>query len=574
MQSTPQPRVAPLLSERAPVSFAPLSYKNPRHRNTNKTCLRLHDPQILPNLPVTPKHSTAKSDGLLIVTLIALGLLLFHCYFNNRYGYFRDEFDYLSCANHLAFGYVDQPPLLPFLVRISRTLLGDSLRSIRFIPALASSLIVILTGLIAREFGGRRYALIVSAVAVVIAPIYLSDGSLLTTNCLEPLLWMGCAYSAILAIKRDARYWLSFGVIAGLGLEEKYSIAIFGFGIVVGLLLTNERKVFLNKWLWLGGVTAFLIFLPNLIWNIQNHWPFLELMHNIRVDGRDVELSPLQFILQQLLLVHPLNALIWIPGLLALLFAKRLQQFRFLGISYLVSLIAFIVLKGKNYYLAPIYPMLLASGAVMIERLFSVGRNSEQNAQRSRVALVLKSALIVVLLSGGAWFAPLIVPVLSVDHFISYLDTLPFKPPRSEHSHESAVLPQHYADQFGWEELTSKTAEAWSKLSPTERTDCAIFGQNYGQAGAIDFFGPRYGLPPALSGHQTFWLWGPRGYSGNCMIVIDDEQETLAKLWDHVELVGYSDHPYALERNISVYLCRGAKFGSLESLWPKVKKWR
>src|SRR6478736_5990301 len=193
-----------------------------------------------------------QANGLLIVTLIALGLLLFHCYFNNRYGYFRDEFDYLSCGNHLAWGYVDQPPLLPFLVRLSRTILGDSLRSIRFIPALAISLVVVLTAMIAREFGGRRFSLILSAVAIVIAPMYLSDGSLLTTNCLEPLLWMGCVYFSILAVTRDKRYWLGFGVVAGLGLEEKYSIAIFGFGIVAGLLFTKERRDLLNKWFWLA----------------------------------------------------------------------------------------------------------------------------------------------------------------------------------------------------------------------------------------------------------------------------------------------------------------------------------
>src|SRR5258708_7178854 len=198
------------------------------------------------------------AGGMLIVVAIAFGKLVFHCIFNNRYGYFRDEFDYMSCGDHLAWGYVDQPPLLPFLVRISRTVLGESLRSIRFLPALATSALVVLTALIARELGGRRFALVLSAVAVLVAPVYLSGGSLLTTNCLEPLLWMGCVYFAILAIKRDPRYWLWFGVVAGLGLEEKYSIAVLGFALVVGLLLTEERRVFFKMWIWLGGALAFL----------------------------------------------------------------------------------------------------------------------------------------------------------------------------------------------------------------------------------------------------------------------------------------------------------------------------
>lgn len=512
---------------------------------------------------MSPKSKTFLADGILAVVVVSFLLLLFHCFFNNRYGYFRDEFDYLTCGEHLAWGYVDQPPLLPFLVRASRAVLGDSLRSIRFLPALAISATVILTGLIAREFGGRRFALLLSAIGIVIAPIYLSDGSLLTTNCLEPLLWMGCVYFAIRAVNHDPRNWLLFGIVAGLGLEEKYSIAILGFGVVVGLLLTNERKVFLSKWIWFGAVAAFLIFLPNLIWNVHNHWPFLELMRNIRADGRDVQLSPLEFFAQQVLLIHPLNAPIWITGLLALLFATRFKQYRFLGWCYVVTFAAFVVLKGKNYYLAPIYPMLLAAGSVVIA-----------DAIESSKLLWLKPLLIVLLLAGGAWLAPLIVPVLPVDQFISYMNRLPFKLPRSEHSHERALLPQHYADQFGWEEMTATTAQAWSRLSPSEKSDCGIFAQDYGQAGAIDFFGRRYGLPPALSGHQTYFLWGPRGYSGNCLIVLDDDKETLEKLFEQVELVGISDNQYALERNIPVFICKGAKFGSMKELWPKLKKWR
>lgn len=518
---------------------------------------------ILENMNTSSDVKKSDANAMVIVVALAFGLLVFHCVFNNRYGYFRDEFNYLSSGEHLAWGYVDQPPLLPFLVRVSREILGDSLRSIRFLPALAMSLSVVLAGLIAREFGGGRFALVLTAVAMIIAPIYLANGSIVVTNSLEPLLWMSCVYFAILALKRNERYWLLFGVVAGLGLQEKYSIAFFGLGIAAGLLLTNERKVLFNKWFLMGGVLAFLIFLPNLIWNVQNDWPFLELMRNIRADGRDVQLSPLEFFLQQLLLLHPLTGPIWIAGLIGLLFSKRLTRFRFLGWSYLVCFIAFVVLKGKNYYLAPIYPMLFASGSVLIEGALERGRKRW-----------VRPAIVVLLVAGGAWLAPLVKPVLSVEQFRLYLNTLPFTLPRSEHSHERAFLPQHYADQFGWEDLAATTAEAWSRLSPEERRDCGIFAQNYGQAGAIDFFGPRYGLPQALSGHQTYFLWGPRGYSGNCMIVLDDDRADLEQLFDHVELAGTSDHPYALEREIPVWLCKGSKFGTLAELWPKVKKWR
>jgi 4-amino-4-deoxy-L-arabinose transferase-like glycosyltransferase len=503
------------------------------------------------------------SSGLSAVTMIAVGKLVLHCIFNNRYNYFRDEFDYLACGDHLAWGYVDQPPLLPFLVRVSREVLGESLRSIRFLPALAISAVIVLTGLIAREFGARRFALVLSAVVVLIAPTYLSDGSLLVTNSLEPLLWMGCVYFAILAIKRNPRYWIGFGVVAGLGLEEKYSIAIFGFAIVIGLLLTPHRRLLINRWFLMAGVLTFLIFLPNVIWNIRNHWPFLELMRNIKASGRDVALSPVAFFLQQILLLHPLTAPIWLSGLIGLLAARRFRNFRVFGWAYLVSFAIFVALKGKNYYLAPIYPVLIAAGAVLFEAVI----------ERMRQAW-LKPVLIIFLLAGGAWLAPIVIPVFQVDRLISYLNALPFKVPRSERSHERAALPQHYADQFGWEEMTAVTAQAWAQVLPEERSDCAIFGQNYGQAGAIDFFGPLYGLPPAISGHQTYYLWGPRNYSGKCMIVLGDRKERLAELFEQVEYVGASDNPYALERNIPVYLCRGAKFGSLQELWPQIKKWR
>ena len=496
---------------------------------------------------------------------IAVADLLFHIYFNNRYGYFRDEFDYIACGNHLAWGYVDQPPLIPFLARVCRAVLGDSLRSIRFIPALASSLLVVQTAVLARELGGKRFALLLSAVAVLIAPQYLSNGSLLTTNCLEPNLWMGCAYFAILAIKRnDPRYWLWFGVIAGLGLEEKYTIALFGFGIVIGLLLTEQRCVFVSKWIWLGGAAAFLIFLPNLLWNMHYHWPFFQLMHNIRAEGRDVVLGPGEYFLQQMILTHPLAAPIWLTGLAAFFFSARLKPYRLLGWTYVICYAVLFALHGKNYYLAPVYPMLLAAGATVIE-----------SALDRPIGAWLKPAIVVLLVASGAHLAPVTVPVLSPDHFIAYMKTLPFKLPVMEYQHQRAVLPQWYADQFGWQEIVDETALAWNQIPLAERSDCAIFAQDYGQAGAIDFLGRRYGLPPALSGHQTYFLWGPRGYSGNCMIVLDDRPSRLEQLFDHVQYVGTSaDNPYALEKQIDVFICRGPKFGTLAQVWPRLKHWR
>jgi hypothetical protein len=501
-----------------------------------------------------------------IIWLIALAKLLLHIYFNNRYGYFRDEFNYIACGDHLAWGYVDQPPLIPLLIHISRALLGDSLRAIRFVPALASSLLVVQAGIIALELGGRRFAVILTALTVAIAPQYLSNGSLLGTNSVEPNLWMGCAYFAMLAIKRNnPRYWLWFGVIAGLGMEEKYTIALFGFGIVVGLLLTEQRKTFLNPWIWLGGLAAFLIFLPNLLWNLHYHWPFLQLMHNIRAEGRDVVLGPAAYFAQQTLLINPVTAPIWLTGLFALLFWQRMKPYRPLGWSYLVCYGVLFLLHGKNYYLAPVYPMLLAAGAVVIDEAISQ-RNSW-----------LRPAIAFVVLASGLHVLPVTIPVFSPEHFLAYTKTLPFKLPVTEHSHTHAALPQWYADQFGWQEIVDETAISWNRLTPEERKNenCGIFAQDYGQAGAIDFLGRKYGLPRSLSGHQTWFLWGPRGYSGNCMIVLDDSRKRLEQLWQNVEYVGTSaDNPYAEEKEIPVFICRGSKFGTMAQLWPELKRWR
>ena len=504
-----------------------------------------------------------------VVWAIALAKLIFHIYFNNRYGYFRDEFDYTSCGDHLQWGYVDQPPLIPFAIHFSRLLLGDSLRAIRFIPALASSLLVVQTAVLTRELGGRRYAQILSAICAALASTYLSNGSLLTTNCLEPNLWMGCVYFALRAVNSDDfRHWLGFGVIAGIGLEEKYSILVFGLGIAVGLVLTPQRRVFLSKWIWLGALAAFVIFLPNLLWNVHNDWPFVQLMRAIRAEGRDVVYGPIAFLGQQVMLSNPLISPIWILGLVAFFASPQLRPYRFLGWCYVVSYSAFFLLHGKNYYLAPIYPILLSAGALTIESLLD--RLKSESGRRSA-----KNAIVATLVIGLAAGIPVIVPVLSPAGFVKYMRITGIQLSKTEHFRDVSPLPQWYSDQFGFKEIADEAAVAWERIPSQDRADCAIFGQDYGQAGAVDFFGRGHGLPPALSGDRTYWLWGPRGYSGNCMVVLDDRRERLEQLFGQVEYVGRSQlNPFALEAPVDVYICRRAKFGSLAQLWPLLKRWR
>jgi hypothetical protein len=522
-----------------------------------------------PIISLSPPEVNRKSFlgyGMAIVWAIALAKLVLHIYFNNRYGYFRDEFDYMSCGDHLQWGYVDQPPLIPFLTHISRSLLGDSLRAIRFLPALASSLLVVQAAATARLLGGRLYALVLTAICVALAPQYLSNAGLLGTNMLEPNLWLGCAQFVILAIQRnDPRYWIGFGIVAGLGMEEKYTIAVFGLGIVVGLLLTDQRRVFFNKWIWLGGLAAFLIFLPNLLWNLHYDWPFVQLIRAIHAEGRDIVLGPAEWFFQQLLVVSPVAGPVWLAGLFALLFWHPLRPYRTLGWAYLVSYILIFLQHGKNYYLAPVYPMLFAAGAVALDSWL----------ERSRGTAWLKPVLASVIFLNALYMMPITVPILTPEHFLAYTKTLPFKLPVSEHSHARAPLPQWYSDQFGWKEIADETEVAWNRIPSEERADCGIFAQDYGQAGAIDFFGRAHGMPGAMSGDRTYFLWGPRGYSGNCMIVLDDRQEILQRYWEHIEYIGTSaPDPYALEQQIPVFLCKGKKFDSWTNLWPHLKRWR
>jgi Dolichyl-phosphate-mannose-protein mannosyltransferase len=522
-----------------------------------------------PTISLSPPEVNRKSFlgyGMAIVWAIALAKLVLHIYFNNRYGYFRDEFDYMSCGDHLQWGYVDQPPLIPFLTHISRSLLGDSLRAIRFLPALASSLLVVQAAATARQLGGRLYALVLTAICVALAPQYLSNAGLLGTNMLEPNLWLGCAQFVILAIQRnDPRYWIGFGIVAGLGMEEKYTIAVFGLGIVVGLLLTDQRRVFFNKWIWLGGLAAFLIFLPNLLWNLHYDWPFVQLIRAIRAEGRDIVLGPAEWFFQQLLVVSPVAGPVWLAGLFALLFWHPLRPYRTLGWAYLVSYIVIFLQHGKNYYLAPVYPMLFAAGAVALDSWL----------ERSRGTAWLKPVLAGVIFLNALYMMPITVPILTPEHFLAYTKTLPFKLPVSEHSHARAPLPQWYSDQFGWKEIADETEVAWNRIPSKERADCGIFAQDYGQAGAIDFFGRAHGMAGAMSGDRTYFLWGPRGYSGNCMIVLDDRQEILQRYWEHIEYIGISaPDPYALEQQIPVFLCKGKRFDSWTNVWPHLKRWR
>jgi hypothetical protein len=499
--------------------------------------------------------------GALVIAIAAAKLLLYF-YTGRHYGHFVDELYYLACSRHLDWGYVDQPPLIALVTWLWRSMFGQSLAAIRLLPALAGVAEVVLTALIAGELGGKRFAQALAALAALVAPGILGGDGLLTMNAFEPLFWMDCAYLLIRLIKTEnEKLWIWFGVLAGFGLENKYSMLIFGAGLVLGLLLTPQRRLLANRWLWAGGAIAFLIFLPNLLWNVQHHFPFLELQANIRASGRDVPLGPVAFFVQEILLMHPLTLPIWLGGLWFYFRTEAGRPFRAIGWAWIFTAVVIVSLSPRVYYLFPASPVLFAAGGVLWEQLLVRPRWTW-----------LKFAYPVLMLLVAAVLAPLAIPVLSPETYIRYTKAIGLQQPRIETA-RLGPLPQIFADQFGWDEMAAAVAGVYNNLPPEVRARTAIFAQSYGQAGAIDLFGPKYGLPPAISPHQSYFLWGPRDYTGESMIVMDDDQETLEKLFTNVRKAGSVYHPYSMPyQHFDIFYCQGMH-PPLQEIWPRLKKW-
>jgi len=360
----------------------------------------------------------------------------------------------------------------------------------------------------------------------------------------------------------DTRLWLWFGVLAGVGLENKDTMAMFGFALVVGLLMTPERRLMCSRWFFIGGTITVLIFLPNLIWMVQHHFPHLEMLANIKRNQRNVALSPLGFIGQQVLGMQPVTLPIWICGLWAFIFSHQGRPYRALGLAYLVTLLTLLLAGGRFYYLAPAYPMLMAGGAVAIERWLT--------APRWRW---MRPTYISLLAVTGGLTALIVLPLLPPETYLRYTHFVGISQPKFEHR-QSSELPQLLADRFGWPEMAAAVAKVYDSLPADERARTAIFGQNYGEAGAIDFYGPKLGLPKAISGHVNYWYWGPRDYTGEIMIVLGNTREQVDPYFARVEERGSVGHPYAMaSEHFTIYLCREPKGHTLDQLWPKLKNW-
>lgn len=479
----------------------------------------------------------------------------------NHYGPFRDELYYLACGEHLAWGYIDQPPLIAAVAWLSRHLFGGSLPAMRILPVLAGAFLVFLTGLLVREMGGGRFAQFLGAASVLFAPAIQAFDSFLSMNAFEPVFWMLCAYLVIRMIKgADTRLWILVGLLSGVGLLNKHTMLVYGSAIVFGLLLTPERRLLKSPWLWLGGLLAIAIFVPNLLWEAHHNWPQIEVVQN----GREFKIASIRatrFLFEQFLFLQPVAFPVWAAGLGWLLFSQEEKRFRCLGWAYLVVMTVFMGLHGKTYYPLPAYPLLMAAGGIAFERLLRVPR---------WVWLRWSYAGLVIL--GGAATISYGVPVLPVEAFVRYDSALGLAHTVKTERERLGPLPQLYADMVGWRDMTATVARVYHSLPVEEQHGCAILAGNYGEAGAIDYYGLEFGLPRAISPHNNYFLWGPRSYTGECVVLFGDRAEEIKTNFAEVQQSATIIRPYSMphENNLPVYVCRRPRI-ALAQLWLSLK---
>jgi hypothetical protein len=474
------------------------------------------------------------------------------------YGYFRDEFYYIACGRHLAWGYVDHGPMVALQARLGELLFGDSVFGIRVLSAAAGAVAVFLTGMIAWAMGGRRPAQALAMFGVIVCPQYIGVDGFLSMNSCEPMFWMMCVLALLLMLRGYSQrtWWIVFGIAAGVGLLNKPSMTFFLVTVGLGLLLTKQRWLLFSRWAALGIALLIAIPLPHVLWQIHHHWPMLEFLRNGEIHHKNIVLGPVKFFLAQFANMQPVNALLWITGVVSLLRAKSIRDGRWLGVTFLLFYALMFKMHAKDYYLEGIYPALFAAGAIAWERRFAASRAVQQN--RIVAFPVFESILLVTSLI----LLPMSSPILRPATWVRYTTALHLRGDKMETA-ATGPLPQFYADRFGWQQEVDIVAKTYDSLTPAEQQHVCLFASNYGEAGAIDFLGRRENLrlPPALSGQNNYWLWGTHGCDVNLVIaVIPDTPEEVSQKYESVEIVGRMDHPYAMPfEHKNIYLLRGRR---------------
>jgi hypothetical protein len=492
-----------------------------------------------------------------IPNCVALFFFLLILIGSTQYGFYGDELYYLACSKHLDFGYVDHPPLVALLTFITTWIFGETMISLRFLSGLAGAITVLLSSQIAKKFGGGKFAQALAALSVCFAPAFPALSSFFSMNPIDIML---CTLFIVLLLKTietpSPANWIVLGVLIGIGLLNKYTFLVLGFSLLVSLIVTKQRKLLKSPWIYISGVIAFLIFLPHILWQIHNNWPTLEFMSNV-TKYKNLPLSPAAFFMQLNISLNPFTLPLWLCGLLYLIFSKKNRELRFLGWMSVVFIAVYVFQNSKVYYIAPIFPLLLSSGAVVIERF-------SQNHQIFWPKWISASTIII----SGLLLMPLATPLLPVEQFIRYSKTLGLWNLIRMEKGEGDTLPLHFVHRFGWEELVDTIAKVYNTLPEGDREKCAILTSWYGIAGAVDHFGPRLNLPKAISNHNSYWMWGPRDYSGDLVLAVGINSRLLSQYFDSVEPVSYYRNQYAYDQ--AIFLCKKPRY-SLKEVWPQIK---
>jgi len=494
-----------------------------------------------------------------ILGLLALAI---HAFANQHYDFFRDELYFIVCGRHPAWGYVDQPPLVPLIAGLADWAAPGSLLALRAMPALMSALNIAGAVLLTRRLGGGVFAQWLAGLCVLLAPFDLAIGALLDTDIFQPLAWIGCAWVLIdILEKGDQRRWLLIGAITGFALWSKYMILFDLVALALVMPFTPLRRSFLTPWPYLAGLIAAVIIAPNVIWQWSHGWPFLELGAN-GASGKNIALSLPDYLLSEVVLFGPANAIVWIAALLGLGFFRRWRLYRIFALQYAVFVVMEVALHGKDYYAAALYPPLFAFGATVIETTVS------------RAAL--RGALAAAVVALGLIAMPMAIPILPVDRFVAYERALGYTPAPME-TRALSDLPQQYADMFGWREMARQVSQAYWALPEEERAKAVFAANNYGEAAAVDVFGANDNgqrLPPSISGHNNYFIWGPRGHDGSVVIRVTSKPEAAKESYGQVDIVGQLNDPHAMpdEAHLYVVVCRGRK-SSLIADWPQFKNY-
>ena len=450
------------------------------------------------------KEKYRNATIIIILTLCAIKLII-PFLVNHDFGFQRDELLYMALGNHLAWGYMAVPPFIAIIARITHILFGYGIHSIRFFPALSGALSLWLTTLIAKEMGGKKFAQILAGFGFLFGLAYLRMNLLFQPVTFNLFFLVLSAYLFVKVLKtNEPRYWIELGISLGIGLLNKYTMLLFGFGITVGLLLTGYRSLYRSKWPWISALIAILIWLPNLIWQQAHGWPFFHQMQ-ILDKYQFVHVDPSGFLIAQLIM-NFLATPIWLGGLY-FLFSKQGKSYRPIAWAYITALVVLLITHGKSYYLAASYPMLIAAGSVRIEQVI------EQKSWS-----FLKPLSISILVFGSLIYVPAGIPIFPLPTMVQYFKFgskhMGLKPALRWETGYYHALPQDYADMLGWQKMAFVTAGIYHSLPIAEQKNCSIFANNYGEASAINYYSKRYDIPKAISNDSSFWLWGYHGESG------------------------------------------------------------